>query len=240
MPGEDEPKVGTVQQPVVLGTAVGLDGTDFITCQLGDGNPHIMHVGDRIGEYTIKTIERARVVFTTVHGEKLEVAPLKTGADACRSLLESAFVAACTAAVTLPPQAQRGGRGARQQPPPVQTDSSAHPREKRHDESAAQNGQRHRLCSGLSGSGPARGALGGGRGRGGLNVAMANIPTKRVTPRIERSGSPRLLMLEVLRGLVAQNDPADYRGHIAHSRWRERCSPRPSNNMVQQLPDTAS
>jgi hypothetical protein len=79
MPGEDDntKPVTDTKKPVVLGVAVGLNGTDFTTCQLGDDFPRIMHVGDKIGEYTIKTIERGRVVFTMANGKQLEIRPLR-------------------------------------------------------------------------------------------------------------------------------------------------------------------
>jgi hypothetical protein len=36
-----------------------------------------MHVGDKIGEYTVQTIGRGRVVFTTAAGKKLDIPELK-------------------------------------------------------------------------------------------------------------------------------------------------------------------
>lgn len=80
VPGESEPAAAVVVEapkPVVLGTAVSGTGRSFATCQLGDGQPIIVRVGDRIGEYTVKTIERGRVVFTTAKGTLLEVPALK-------------------------------------------------------------------------------------------------------------------------------------------------------------------
>jgi len=36
-----------------------------------------MHVGDKIGQYTVKSIERGHVVFTTPSGKKLDIPELK-------------------------------------------------------------------------------------------------------------------------------------------------------------------
>ena len=54
-------------------------GRSFATCQLGDDRPIIVRVGDKIGEYTVRTIERGRVVFTTANGSRLEVLALRPG-----------------------------------------------------------------------------------------------------------------------------------------------------------------
>jgi hypothetical protein len=37
----------------------------------------ILHVGDRIGPYTVKSIERGRVRFTTASGKTLDIQELK-------------------------------------------------------------------------------------------------------------------------------------------------------------------
>ena len=65
--------------PVVLGTAAMGEGRGFATCQLGDGRPVIVRAGDKLGDYTVKAIERGRVVFTTAAGKALEISALKTG-----------------------------------------------------------------------------------------------------------------------------------------------------------------
>ena len=79
-PGEegddDVPKAPTVA-PVVLGTAVSDATRSFATVQLGDSHATIMRVGGKIGEYTVKSIERGHVVFTTPSGKKLDIQELK-------------------------------------------------------------------------------------------------------------------------------------------------------------------
>jgi hypothetical protein len=74
--GDGEPKAPSVE-PVVLGTAVSDAVRSFATVQLGDSHATIMRVGGKIGEYTIKSIERGHVVFTTPSGKKLDIPELK-------------------------------------------------------------------------------------------------------------------------------------------------------------------
>jgi hypothetical protein len=79
-PGEEGddggPKAPSVE-PVVLGTAVGDPTRSFATVQLGDSHATIMRVGGKIGGYTVKSIERGHVVFTTPSGKKLDIQELK-------------------------------------------------------------------------------------------------------------------------------------------------------------------
>ena len=79
-PGEesDEPAAKEAPVlPVVLGTAVSDSAHSFATVQLADSHATIMHVGDKIGEYTVYTIDRGRVVFTNAARKKLEIPELK-------------------------------------------------------------------------------------------------------------------------------------------------------------------
>jgi hypothetical protein len=64
-------------EPVVLGTGASDPAHGFATVQLGDGPASIVRVGDKIGEYTVKSIERGHVVFTTPSGKKLDIPELK-------------------------------------------------------------------------------------------------------------------------------------------------------------------
>ena len=71
MPGEtcrdDKPAVEPMK-PIVLGTAVATDGRSFATVQLGDGRPTLVHVGDKIGEWVVKAIERGKIVLVSTGG----------------------------------------------------------------------------------------------------------------------------------------------------------------------------
>jgi hypothetical protein len=79
-PGEESDEAAPKEEPVlpvVLGTAVADPAHSFATVQLGDSRTRIMHAGDKIGEYTVQTIGRGRVVFTTAAGKKLDIPELK-------------------------------------------------------------------------------------------------------------------------------------------------------------------
>ena len=82
MPGErdvrDEPVVEPVK-PAVLGTAVATDGRNFATLQLGDDRPVLVHVGDKIGEWTVKSIGRGQVVLVTAAGARADLTVPKPG-----------------------------------------------------------------------------------------------------------------------------------------------------------------
>src|SRR5438045_530582 len=60
MPGEADPNAKARVEPMkpfVLGTAVATDGHHFATLQLGDAAPKLVRVGDKIGEWVVKSIE---------------------------------------------------------------------------------------------------------------------------------------------------------------------------------------
>ncbi len=80
VPGEESdeapPKEAPVL-PVVLGTAVSDESHSFATVQLAEGRAVIVHVGDKIGEYSVKSIGRGSVVFTTKANKRLEIPELK-------------------------------------------------------------------------------------------------------------------------------------------------------------------
>jgi type IV pilus biogenesis protein PilP len=82
MPGEsapDDSPVAEAARPVVLGTVMSTDGAHFATCQLPGGRPTVVRVGDRLGDYTVTTIERARVVFRNTAGQLIEVSVNRPG-----------------------------------------------------------------------------------------------------------------------------------------------------------------
>jgi hypothetical protein len=60
-------------QPVVIGTFVAAENRSFAFCSVGDSRATVVRVGDRIGGYTVKSIERGSVVFTTPAGERLVI-----------------------------------------------------------------------------------------------------------------------------------------------------------------------
>lgn len=82
MPGEngsdDKPKVEPMK-PVIFGTAVASDGRNFATLKLGTAPPQLVHVGDRIGEWVIRSIARGTVVLESTSGVRAELAVSKPG-----------------------------------------------------------------------------------------------------------------------------------------------------------------
>src|ERR1019366_9886510 len=59
-PGEESDEAAPKEaaaEPVVLGTAFSDAVHSFATVQLADGFATIMHTGDRIGDYTVQSLE---------------------------------------------------------------------------------------------------------------------------------------------------------------------------------------
>ena len=82
MPGESDGKEKpTVEpmKPIVLGTAVATDGRSFATLQLGDASPALVHVGDKIGEWVVKAIERGKIVLVSTSGTRADLTVPKPG-----------------------------------------------------------------------------------------------------------------------------------------------------------------
>lgn len=59
--------------PTVLGTVVATDGHSFATCAINGGPPKNVHVGDSVGPYVVRTIERGHVVFVAPSGRQVDV-----------------------------------------------------------------------------------------------------------------------------------------------------------------------
>lgn len=60
-------------KPLVLGTAISADGSSFAMCQTGPTDVVKVRVGGKVGEYTVVSIERGRVTFRGVEGERFTV-----------------------------------------------------------------------------------------------------------------------------------------------------------------------
>jgi hypothetical protein len=76
LPGERvaaEPSAA--QTPIVLGTALATDGRSFVSASLGDGPPRILHVGDTLGPFTLRSIDRRLVSFSRASGGRVDVRP---------------------------------------------------------------------------------------------------------------------------------------------------------------------
>lgn len=75
-PSADVAMASTVREridPVVLGTAMGANGTSFAMCSYEDAPAVVVRVGDLLGPYTVVAIVRGRVTFRDVDGSRLEV-----------------------------------------------------------------------------------------------------------------------------------------------------------------------
>ena len=70
---EEAAPEAALPQPLVLGTAVSTPESSFAICKVGDGRPTVVRIGDILGGYTVRSIERGHVVFTTPTGERLEI-----------------------------------------------------------------------------------------------------------------------------------------------------------------------
>ena len=79
LPGEPDPtESGGRNQPRsqqlrLIGTIVFIRGGGFVTCQIGNQPPQIVHIGQQIGTYTLKSIERGQATFTGAAGETLQL-----------------------------------------------------------------------------------------------------------------------------------------------------------------------
>ncbi len=82
LPGEANPndKQVELQKPVVLGTGVVTEGRSFAMVQAaGEPRPTLVHVGDKIGGWLVRTIERGKVTFVSTGGVRADVAAPKPG-----------------------------------------------------------------------------------------------------------------------------------------------------------------
>jgi hypothetical protein len=80
LPGEPDPNANPVaepEKPNLVGTAVSADGRSFAVLQMGDGRTVSRYVGDTIGVFRVKTIERSRVVLTAPSGKRVDVNAIK-------------------------------------------------------------------------------------------------------------------------------------------------------------------
>ena len=64
----------------VLGTVVDSSGGSFALCQLGATPAVVLRVGQRIGHYELRRIEKGRVQFATPDGESVELRVPRAGA----------------------------------------------------------------------------------------------------------------------------------------------------------------
>lgn len=78
-PGPDDAPAAEPIKPVVLGTVLATDGSHFATCQLPGGRPTLVHVGDKLGDYTVMAIDRGKVTFKNAAGKTIEITVTRPG-----------------------------------------------------------------------------------------------------------------------------------------------------------------
>lgn len=74
--GWDEPAASAAApppQPIVLGTVYSTPEQSFAIAKVGDGRPTVVRAGDILAGYSVRSIERGHVVFTSQTGERLEI-----------------------------------------------------------------------------------------------------------------------------------------------------------------------
>lgn len=82
MPDEEAPDATPVAQPekpAVLGTAVATDGRHFATVQLSNARPMLVHVGDTVGAWVVRSIGRGTIVLESPSGTRVNVTVPKPG-----------------------------------------------------------------------------------------------------------------------------------------------------------------
>jgi len=82
MPGDPDPNARVApepEKPILLGTAIATDAKHFATMQMRDGQTKLVRVGDKIGEWTVRVIERGKVVLVSTGGARAEVTVPKPG-----------------------------------------------------------------------------------------------------------------------------------------------------------------
>lgn len=81
MPGEADPAkpAALPEKPLLLGTVVATDNHNLATIQFGVGVPTLVHVGDKVGGWVVKSIERSKIVLVTPTGARVDVSVPKPG-----------------------------------------------------------------------------------------------------------------------------------------------------------------
>ena len=63
----------------LIGTAVLAEGRGFAMCQWGTEPPRLVRVGERVGDLTLRVVDRGRATFTDGNGRRMEVRVPKAG-----------------------------------------------------------------------------------------------------------------------------------------------------------------
>jgi len=82
MPGDPDPNdkpAALPEKPLLLGTGVATDHRNFATVQLGADRPTLVRVGDKIGLWVVRAIERNRITLVTATGAKVDISVPRPG-----------------------------------------------------------------------------------------------------------------------------------------------------------------
>ncbi len=82
MPGDPDPNekaVALPEKPLLLGTGVATDHRNFATVQLGADRPTLVRVGDKIGLWVVRSIERNKITLVTATGAKVDIGVPRPG-----------------------------------------------------------------------------------------------------------------------------------------------------------------
>jgi hypothetical protein len=82
MPGDPDPNerpAALPDKPVLLGTGIATDHRNFATVQLGADRPTLVRVGDKIGQWVVRAIERGKITLVTATGAKVDISVPRPG-----------------------------------------------------------------------------------------------------------------------------------------------------------------
>ncbi len=81
LPGEAAPTSGTVTVAALrlIGVALIADGRSFALVEAGSDAPRLVRIGEKIGGYTLRRVERDRAVFAGPDGKSQEYRVTKAG-----------------------------------------------------------------------------------------------------------------------------------------------------------------
>jgi hypothetical protein len=75
----EKPVEAVLADPVeLLGTVIVAGGRSFAMCQSSAGT-QVVHVGEKVGGYTLKSLEQGSAVFVSPEGKTMNVSVKKTG-----------------------------------------------------------------------------------------------------------------------------------------------------------------
>jgi hypothetical protein len=82
MPGDPDPNekaAALPEKPLLLGTGIATDHRNFATVQLGADRPTLVRVGDKIGQWVVRAIERGKITLVTATGAKVDISVPRPG-----------------------------------------------------------------------------------------------------------------------------------------------------------------